>query len=375
LLDEFVFGAREAAWPLIRRDLDLDYVQIGLALGIPSIVSSLVEPILGVLGDTHRRRTLILGGGAVFAAALLLFALSPNFLLLLTASALLYPASGAFVGLSQASLMDLQPERREHNMTRWTAAGSVGAVTGPLLLAGLLAAHFGWRPLFLFLALLTLPVLALSAWQRDAHTSASGEHGLRAALRGAVVELRRPAVLRWLTLLECSDLLLDVLLGFLGLYLVDAVHATPAQAALAVTVWTGAGLAGNLLLLPVLDRIDGLRYLRASALTALILFPAMLLAPGFVPKLVLLAALGVINSGWYPVLQARLYAELPDRSGTVMAVSTIFGTGAGILPFLIGLVAQGAGVGPALWLLLAGPAIILLALPRGGKYQRSEGPF
>lgn len=271
--------------------------------------------------------------------------------------------------------MDLQPDRRERNMTLWTAAGSLGAVAGPLLLAGLLAAHFGWRPLFVFLALLTLPVLTLSAWQRDVHTSEPGEAGLLAALRGALVELRRPAVLRWLTLLECSDLLLDVLLGFLGLYLVDAVHATPAQAALAVTVWTGAGLAGNLLLLPLLSRLDGLRYLRASAVAALAIFPAMLLSPGFAPKLILLAVLAGINSGWYPVLQARLYAELPDRSGTVMAVSTIFGTGAGLLPFLIGLAAQEVGVGTALWLLLAGPAIILLALPRGSKYQRSEGGF
>ena len=37
-LDEFVYGAREAAWPLIRDDLGLSYVQIGglipLGLGL-----------------------------------------------------------------------------------------------------------------------------------------------------------------------------------------------------------------------------------------------------------------------------------------------------------------------------------------------------
>lgn len=366
-----MFGAREAAWPLIRRDLDLQYVQIGFVLGIPNIVSSLVEPFLGVLGDTSRRRSLILGGGIVFAASLLGFALSPAFLPLLLASAALYPASGAFVGLSQASLMDLQPERREQNMTRWTAAGSLGAVAGPLLLAGLLAVHFGWRALFVTLALLTVPVLVLSARQRDIHTASRQEISLLNALRGAIVELRRLDVLRWLTLLECSDLLLDVLLGFLGLYLVDTVRATPTQAALAVTLWAGAGLAGNLLLLPLLARLDGLRYLQVSALGALVLFPAMLVVPGFIPKLFLLAALALINAGWYPVLQARLYAELPDRSGTVMAVSTIFGTGAGILPFLVGLAAQHLGLGSALWLLLAGPMVILLGLPRKPKNQQS----
>ena len=41
-LDEFIFGAREAAWPIIRNDLDLTYLQIGLVLGVPVVVSSIV---------------------------------------------------------------------------------------------------------------------------------------------------------------------------------------------------------------------------------------------------------------------------------------------------------------------------------------------
>ena len=65
-LDEFVFGAREAAWPLIRDDLALTYVQIGLLLGIPGVIASLIEPWLGILGDVWRRRVLVLGGGVVF---------------------------------------------------------------------------------------------------------------------------------------------------------------------------------------------------------------------------------------------------------------------------------------------------------------------
>ena len=78
-----VFGAREAAWPLIRTDLGLSYAQVGVLLGLPSLVSSLVEPLLGILGDRWRRRVLILGGGVVFALALLLTALSQYFPVLL----------------------------------------------------------------------------------------------------------------------------------------------------------------------------------------------------------------------------------------------------------------------------------------------------
>jgi FSR family fosmidomycin resistance protein-like MFS transporter len=116
-LDEFVFGIREAAWPLIRTDLGLGYAQIGLLLSVPSVVSDLVEPVLGILGDVWRRHLVVLGGG-VFALALLLTALSRGFPALLTVFILLYPASGAFVTLSQATLMDADASRHEQNMAR-----------------------------------------------------------------------------------------------------------------------------------------------------------------------------------------------------------------------------------------------------------------
>ena len=62
-LDELVFGVNQAAWPLMRSDLRLSYLQIGLLLSVPGIVSAILEPLLGILGDVWKRRLLILGGG------------------------------------------------------------------------------------------------------------------------------------------------------------------------------------------------------------------------------------------------------------------------------------------------------------------------
>ena len=84
---------------------------------------------------------------------------------------------------------------------------------------------------------------------------------LKDGVVNALRALRRGEVLRWLTLLQFSDLMLDVLLGFLALYFVDVVGVTPAQAGLAVAVWTGVGLLGDFLLIPLLERVRGLSYL------------------------------------------------------------------------------------------------------------------
>ena len=158
-LDELVDGVGSAAWPLVRTDLDLTYVHIGLLLSLPGIVSSFVEPFIGILGDVGYRRILVIGGGVAFAAALGLISVSQGFVVLLIAWMVYYPASGAFVSLSQASLMDSAPSRREQNMVRWEFVGWVGYALGPLALMAAIAVGMGWRGAFFGLALLTIPVL------------------------------------------------------------------------------------------------------------------------------------------------------------------------------------------------------------------------
>ena len=362
-LDEFVFGVREAAWPLIRADLKLSYAQIGMLLGVPGIVSSIVEPFFGVLGDAGKRRIIVLGGGIFFCLALLLTGVSRHFALLLLSFMLFYPASGAFVSLSQATLMDIEPARHEVNMARWTFAGSVGVVAGPLALSAVVALGMGWRALFVAFAVLALVLVAL-AWRFRFDGGTTGANDVKETFAGVWYALRRGEVLRWLMLLTFSDLMLDVLLGYLALYLVDVAGTTPAQAASAVAVWTGVGLLGDLLLIPLLARIPGMRYLRVSTILELGLFPAFLLVPSFGVKLVLLGLLGLFNAGWYAILKAQLYASMPGQSGTVLAVSNIFGLVGALIPWGLGLVAERFDLRVTMWLLLLGPVALLAGLPR-----------
>jgi MFS transporter, FSR family, fosmidomycin resistance protein len=226
----------------VRDDLSLSYTQIGLALSLPSFVSLVVEPLLGVAAVTWRIRTLVIGGGFAFAASIALFAGSPTFLVLLAAFVVQYPASGAFVSLSQASLMDLEPERREHNMARWTLAGALGSVAGPFLIDGFAWFGLGWRPLFAGFALLALGLVFLVR-RASAREVADERPSVREALRA----LRQWEVFRWVLLLEVSDLLLDVFLGFLALYFVDVVGTSDATGGIAVGIWTSAFLAGSAL--------------------------------------------------------------------------------------------------------------------------------
>jgi FSR family fosmidomycin resistance protein-like MFS transporter len=367
-LDELVFGASEAAWPLMRDDLGLTYLQIGALLSVPGIIGNLVEPFLGILADTWRRRALILGGGVAFALSLLLTGISWGYLPLLISFILFNPASGAFVSISQASMMDAEPERGEQNMARWTFAGSLGVAVGPLALGLAVLLGAGWRGLYVAFALLALALLGL-AWRLPLAAGPSQGEGddlrqLATSLRSLASALRRGEVLRWLALLEFANLMLDVLLGFLALYFVDVVQVTPAQAGIAVAVWTGVGLLGDLLLIPLLERLPGLAYLRISAAVELGLYIAFMLLPGWGGKLAPLALLGFFNSGWYAILQARLYQAMPGKSGAALAVSNVSGLVGSLIPLALGWVAERYNLQVTMWLLILGPVALLLGLPR-----------
>jgi FSR family fosmidomycin resistance protein-like MFS transporter len=353
---------QEASWPLIRHDLGLSYAAVGLLFTLPDAVGAAVELAYGPISDAGGRRKLLLFGGLAFAAALLLASTAGGLGTLLVALLLFSPASGAFVGLSQTALMDLDPERHEQAMARWTLAGSVGVAAGPLLLAGTVALGGGWRMLFVALGLATLPLVAVV--RKLPMPRPADSAGVRAELQRTVAALRRREVVRWLTVLELGDLVGDVFTGFLALYLVDVAGTSPATAALGVALLTGTSLAGDALLVVALARgMRGLVYLRWSALAMLLVVPAFLLLPGLA-KLGPLAVLGLLRAGWYAIVKARLFSALPGQSGAAFSLSSLSGLFGSLPPLAIGLLAQRFGLDVALWLVLLGPLVLLAALPR-----------
>jgi MFS transporter, FSR family, fosmidomycin resistance protein len=283
-----------------------------------------------------------------------LAALAFGFWMLLIALLIANPASGAFVSLAQATLMDGAPAERERNMARWTAVGSVGYVVGPLLIAAGVAAGGGWRVVLLLLALPAIP-LGVAVRPAPVDEERADWHGFLAALRD-----RR--MLRSLALLEAADLMLDVFHAFLALYAVDVAGTTPVADALAVSVWTTAGLAGDVLLLWLLRRLDGTAYLRASAAGVLAVYPAFLVVPSTSAKLGLLALLGLLNAGWYVIPKAVLYAALPGRSGVAVAVSGAAGMAGAVVPAAVGALASAVWLASTMWVLFLAPIALLAGL-------------
>jgi MFS transporter, FSR family, fosmidomycin resistance protein len=367
--DEFNYGVGNAALPAIRSDLGLTYVEVGLLLGLPGIINTFIEPVLMLLGDTRFRKYIMVGGGLAIVMSLLAIAISHSFPLMLLGMVIGFPASGAFVSLSQATLMDQNPGREPQMMARWTVSGSLANLIGPLILAGGFGLGFGWRWAFFGMAAMCL-VLVMITWKQHiplhpareqfshAHQSIHGlAHGLWQAARN-------PKLMRWIVLLPISDLLLDVLTGYLPLYFTDVAGFSVAQSSLILSLLMAAGLVSNIVLIPLLERYPGRNVVRLSAGVTGILYAAWLLAPWLWAKILLIVIIKLVTLGWYEVLQGEAFASLPGRSGTVMAINSVIGALAGGISFLFGWVAAKAGLPAAMWILLLGPLSLLVFVPR-----------
>jgi FSR family fosmidomycin resistance protein-like MFS transporter len=85
---------------------------------------------------------------------------------------------------------------------------------------------------------------------------------------------------------------------------------------------------------------------------------------GLAPKLALVGVLGLLNSGWYAVPQAALYAALPGRSGAAVAVGGVGGLLGAAVPLVLGVTAGAVGLGATMWVLLLAPLALLALVPR-----------
>lgn len=366
LLDELVYGLYGATLPLIKSDLELTYVQVGLLSTIPGLVGIIIEPFIGILGDTRFRRGLVRAGILATTFGLALVAFGQTYAILLVAFCVLYVASGAYVNLAQASLMDLYPSRTEQTMARWTLLGGIGVAIAPLIVTIAFGIGYGWREMYLAFAGAAGVYVGL-VWRIafDAHNGAAVEKiDLRALVRDFFAVFRNSTLVRFLVLTELADLMLDKLYELTGLYFFDVVGVDIAQAALASAVFTIVGLAGNILLIPLLERVNGIRVVRLSSSLVILLYVAFLIAPFIWAKYMLIALVSFATAGWFAILRGRTFAALPGQSGMVVAVTALANLSVLLTPTILGAIADSFGLQSAMWLLLLGPVALLIGLPR-----------
>jgi len=144
LLSHFFMLCVPPLFPLLRKDLGLDYVDMGLTVTIYAIVTGALQTPMGFLVDRFGGRPVLIAGLFVNALAIFLAAFVTGFWGLAFAMALGGLGSSVFHPADYTILnAAVSPSRIGRAMSAHSLAGNLGFLVGPLFVA-FVAAFGGW---------------------------------------------------------------------------------------------------------------------------------------------------------------------------------------------------------------------------------------
>ena len=152
-IDVLGFGIVIPVLPLYAEHYGASSLEIGLLVGIFSLMQFLFAPVWGRLSDRFGRKPILIVGTAGTVAGYLVMGFAGSVAVLFFAR-LLAGVAGANIGVAQAYLADISsPENRARAMGLIGAAFGLGFVFGPAV-GGITSSAFGYSaPMFLAAAL------------------------------------------------------------------------------------------------------------------------------------------------------------------------------------------------------------------------------
>ena len=282
-------------------DLHVSKPDIAVLITVFAITFALAAPLLQVAAGSLPRRTLLLAGLSVMGTGCLLSALAPTYagvvaarvLMALGAAAVGPVASGLGAGL-------VPPERQGHALALVFSGMTLASVLG-LPLTSWLGAMWGWRSMFLSLAVLSaLIALTITALVDDRRAAP------RMSLASFGQVFRQPAAAWAVAMSVCHMSAQFALFALVAPFLQDRYGVTPAYLSLALLVGGLCGVAGNLLAGRLGDRLGAARSLQLSVTGMAIASAALLLLPG-------LPALGIAAYGFWSMSGMSFYAPQQKR--------------------------------------------------------------
>ena len=347
--------------PLLQERLQLSLTATA-TVGAVVAFSNLSQPLLGLLGDRMRRRTLVPVGVLLAAVCMPLMGVAPSYGLLLVAVALGGIGVAAFHPQSFVIAADLSGKRRAFGIALFVFAGTSGlAVTPVWLTFAVEAAGAGVLPL----ASLPGVAAALLVWRHvPLAADPAGDRGWRSVGAQFAASLRPLAAILAVVVLRN--------ITFLGFNLFIAVLTrdrglTLGAGGLALSVYSLSGVLASLGLGRVADRVDPKPLIWGTLALSAPFMWAYAMLPG--PLSFVWLALGGALLGATTSVMVALAQQVAPRQ-RALASSLPLGLSWGLasltLP-LLGWIADRVGVsgmlGGLAWLPLAAALIALLLVP------------
>ncbi len=339
--------------------------KLGLSLAVVSLmipatqVPGVAQPFVGYLADRTTRKWFVVAAPTVTAITLSSVALAPNVavvLLLLMAAGL---SSACFHAPAVALMGELGGKKTGRAMSIFMAFGESARTIGPLLLTAAIALFTleGSAVVMVFGIVASIVLyFTLDTRESDAQRKTAKKVEFRPLLRA-----RRKPLIALLAVSVINGLATSPFQYFLVKYL-ESNGRSHWYAGIALSLISGAGIAGGLLAGNLSDSVGRKTVLAITSLAATPLFYLYLfLENGSWIVLAVLMAAGFVAIGIRPVVLAVAQDLMPEARGATAGLMLAIGFIAqSIVAPLFGALGDSIGLNHAFWII---SAMSLMALP------------
>jgi len=317
----------------------------------------------GLLADQVGKGRVVLWGATGSFCALVMATLSPSYVVLLGVVTL----AGATHGLIESGLNALAAEIDDDRPAVILNLNHVffglGAGLGPLMAGVILDSGFGWRAVYGTIgAIFALFLIAIVRRPLPAPPLATDDHDV--TFRDL---LGHPGIL-----LSALVMFLYVgaetsLAAWISVFLGERWQMSPFAASAGLALFWGTIMVGRLGMSWLAGRVAAITLVRLCGVTGALACLALVLAPAPAWGYLAITAAGLTLAGTFPTSLAYATQLFPMRCGGVTGILvSSAGLGGMLLPWLVGVIADAAGL---IWAMtlpglgMAGVALAYLALP------------
>ncbi len=318
-------------FPVFIRDFGLSYAELGLLVTVFFVISGVGQALAGFLVDRVGARPVLFAGLSCFVAAGASAALASGYPGLMLAAALAGLGNAPFHPVDFTILNKrVSTPRLGHAFSIHGISGNLGWALAPVFLIGLSSALGSWRLACACAAVMTLCVIAVLLWQRDAlddHHPAHRQAVAAARANGSsehpMAFLKLPSVWLCFSFFFFTTAALSAIQSFASPAL-QQTHGLPASiAAFVVTGYMLCGAAGMVVGGFLVARAARLERTIAQAMT-LAAALLVLTATGWLPPM--MAAVCVALAGFGTGLAGPSRDMLIKRAAPPGATGRVYGT-------------------------------------------------
>lgn len=364
---DFSVGAFPAVLPFFVLHQGLSYTDVAVLMFASSCLSSVVQPLFGLMADRYRCHWLMGAGIAFSGVSLGVTGFTSNFWMIFACVTLMGFGSAIFHPEAARLTNVIAGEKKGQAMAMFSTGGIIGFGAGPLLAVALLD-PLGLKGTFAFALLGALAgggfLMMVPAFSRMVDTFAQKTVDKAKAARKAVSEAsndwwafsRLTVVIIGRSILQCS------LSAFLPLFCIAKLGVSESVGGTTLSFLSFISVVMTLAGGWLADRFGLVKALRICYLLLVPSFLALVYAPNIWTVYAVLVPLSFATVGPYASFvvlgQTYLAKNIGFASGITMGLS--FSIGGMVVPFL-GMLADAQGVVSVMWVLTVVAAFCTLS--------------